>query len=143
MLAEAIRRNFYINEGHAHSLLKSLISFILLQIDFQSSLSSVISKIISRIEENYDNPEFDVSTLLRDSGYAVDYIRSKFLAVTKMTPVKYLTSVRMKNAKAILSITDLSIGEVAERCGILDVAYFSRLFKKYFGVAPREYKGSL
>ena len=143
LLAEAIMRNIYINEEYARSLCESFIQFLLLHIDIQPNIYSVIHKITSEIEKNFTDPDIDVTMILNSSGYAEDYIRAKFLSVTKMTPIKYLTSVRMKNAKALMNLYDFSISEVAGRCGILDVAYFSRIFKKYYGISPKEYKNGL
>ena len=60
-----------------------------------------------------------------------------------MTPVKYLTSVRMKNAKTLLTLYDYNINEVAFRCGILDNTRFSHLFKSYYGISPKQYRDSL
>lgn len=143
MLGEAILRNIHINEEYAKSLCESFIQFLLLHVDVQPNIYSVIHKITSEIEKRFSDPDLDVTAILNSSGYAEDYIRAKFLAVTKMTPIKYLTAVRMKNAKMIMNISDFSISETAVRCGILDVAYFSRIFKKYYGVSPKEYKESV
>ena len=143
LLAEAIMRNIYINEAYARSLCESFIQFLLLHIDIQPNIYSVVHKITDEIEKNFNDTELDVTSILNASGYAEDYIRAKFLSVTKTTPIKYLTSVRMKNAKALMSLYDFSISEIAVHCGILDVAYFSRLFKKYYGISPKDYKLSL
>ena len=143
MLAEAILRNIYINEEYAQSLCKSYVRFLLLNIDIQPNMYYVIHNIIGEIEKRYDDPTLNVTELLNESGYAEDYIRFKFQEVTKTTPVKYLTAVRMRNAKVLLNLYDFSISEVARRCGILDSQYFSRLFKNYYGVSPRKYKESL
>ena len=84
-----------------------------------------------------------MTSLLAASGYSEDYIRMKFQEVTKMTPVKYLTAVRLKNAKTLLTLCDCDINEVARRCGILDNTRFSRLFKSYYGISPKQYRDSL
>ena len=143
MLCEAILRNIYVNETYAQSLCKSLVQFLMLNVDVQPNIYSVVHRITSEIDNRYDDPELDVTAILNSSGYAEDYIRAKFLAVTKMTPIKYLTAVRMKNAKTLMTLYNFSISETAVRCGFLDSAYFSRLFKKYFGVSPKEYKDTV
>ena len=80
--------------------------------------------------------------LMRASGYAEDYLRGKFLKVTKTSPVKFLNHIRVKNAGDMLLSTELSINEVAQKCGFLDMAYFSKIFKSHFGISPRKYKNS-
>ena len=61
-----------------------------------------------------------------------------------MTPIEYLTSVRMNNAKTMLRIfKDVSIQEIATKCGYFDAAYFTRCFKRIVGMSPREYREGL
>lgn len=52
----------------------------------------------------------------------------------------YLISVRITEAKKLLRFTDKSMAEVADAIGINGAAYFSRIFKKVEGVAPKEYR---
>jgi AraC-like DNA-binding protein len=60
-----------------------------------------------------------------------------------MSPRMYLEDLRMKMALDILFEKDSSVKETAVRCGIYDVNYFCRLFKKRYGVSPGKYKGRL
>ena len=143
MLAEAILRNMYINEEYAQSLCKAYVQYILMHIDVQPNMYLVIKKIIGEIENRFDDPTLNVTEILNTSGYAEDYIRYKFQEIMKTTPVKYLTSVRMRNAKTLIKLYDFNISEVGQRCGIPDAGYFSRLFKNHFGISPKQYKESL
>ena len=58
-----------------------------------------------------------------------------------MTPHRYLTNLRLQAAADMLSseYNDNSISYVALQCGFRNPLYFSRLFKKKYGVAPSEY----
>ena len=51
-----------------------------------------------------------------------------------------ITQTRMQQAKNLLRNTDKSISEIAEDVGISNYNYFSRIFKKRFGISPREYR---
>jgi transcriptional regulator GlxA family with amidase domain len=53
---------------------------------------------------------------------------------------EYVTERRLKTAEALLSSTYLSIKQVAYECGFLDLANFSRSFKKKHGASPKEYR---
>lgn len=53
---------------------------------------------------------------------------------------EYLSSIRMKEAKRLLSHTSLSLEEIAEQCGVLDYSYFNKVFKKYSGETPSQYR---
>jgi len=57
-----------------------------------------------------------------------------------MSFVEYLRWVRMAKARMILQKSPLSIGDVALRCGYPDGDYFSRVFRRQFGLTPGEYR---
>ena len=56
------------------------------------------------------------------------------------TPAELIKKRRLSEAEKLLRETDMSISAVAEQCGIGDYNYFSKVFKKAFGVSPREYR---
>lgn len=53
-----------------------------------------------------------------------------------------LNNVRIENAKVMLANPEYKIYEIAERVGISDVTYFSKLFKKFTGISPNQYRNS-
>lgn len=58
----------------------------------------------------------------------------------KITVVDYLTQIRIKNARQMLSFSDKDIGEVAQLCGFHSAAYFCNLFKRITGESPSEFR---
>lgn len=54
-----------------------------------------------------------------------------------------LNHVRIEKAKELLNDPSLRIGDIAEEVGFLDVAHFSRVFKKQVGISANEYRNSL
>jgi two-component system response regulator YesN len=52
----------------------------------------------------------------------------------------YISDLRMKHARKLLSTTTYSITDTAKRCGFEDVYYFSNFFKKFHGSSPTEYR---
>ena len=58
----------------------------------------------------------------------------------KMTPLQYITKLRITNAKSLLETTSYNVTEIAQTVGYDNPLYFSRQFKKYTGVSPKEYK---
>ena len=57
-----------------------------------------------------------------------------------VTLVTYLQQVRITHAKRMLRFTDKSIEEIGLECGIGELNYFSRVFKKLEGVSPSEFR---
>ncbi len=60
--------------------------------------------------------------------------------ITGKSPTKWIDETMMLEAKVLLYQTDHSISQVAEQIGIEDSSYFSRMFKKYEGVTPIEFR---
>lgn len=57
-----------------------------------------------------------------------------------MTLTAYIEGVRMENAKELLKNEGFSIADVAEAVGYADTNYFGKVFKKYSGVTPGQYR---
>lgn len=58
----------------------------------------------------------------------------------KKPPKQYVIEVRMCSAEKLLASAALSIREIGELCGFQDASYFSKVFRDYHGVSPREYR---
>ena len=68
------------------------------------------------------------------------YLARLFKAQYGVTLVTYLQQVRITHAKRMLRFTDKSIEEIGLECGIGELNYFSRVFKKLVGVSPSEFR---
>ena len=55
----------------------------------------------------------------------------------------YVNQKRMEHAATLLRSGTLQVQTVAQYCGIPDVNYFSKLFKRYIGVSPKEFRATL
>ncbi|MEE0969745.1 MAG: AraC family transcriptional regulator [Clostridia bacterium] len=65
-----------------------------------------------------------------------------FKASTGVTPLEYITKIRIDKAKELLSNYSFTVNEVAEKTGFSDQNYFSRIFKKHTGMPPKKYASS-
>ena len=65
---------------------------------------------------------------------------SVFKEYYRSTPAEYVKKCRLEYACKLLKETELPVGVIAKRCGIPDYNYFSKVFKKAYGVCPRTYK---
>ena len=104
-----------------------------------SPRSQVVEEIAQSIMQNYANPHYELDELLRSAPYCYDYLCRLFRQEMHTTPHKYLSNLRLQTAADILRAGGSSITEAARMCGYQDPLYFSRMFKKKFGVSPREY----
>ncbi len=127
-------------ESIANKLLEALIEYLRRHITNPHKYEFVY-KIKNTIYDNISNPDFDVSEEIKKIGFNTDYFRRCFKEETNMTPLEYLTSLRIGEAKELLiRSTFRSVEEVSDRCGFNDCFYFSKVFKKRTGLSPRDYR---
>lgn len=75
-----------------------------------------------------------------ECGVSLAHFRKLFKRETALSPGRYALKIRLQQAAQMLVSTPLPIAEVAERNGFDDIYYFSKLFKKYHGHSPREFR---
>ncbi len=71
---------------------------------------------------------------------SADYLFRIFKKEMHTTPGEYILEVRMFNAGELLKQTDLSVARVAISVGYNNYSYFTKIFKKYYGITPRQYR---
>ena len=71
------------------------------------------------------------------------YLSTLFKKETGQTLTEYINQRRVKYAMHLLETTRLQIQTIAQHCGIVDVQYFSKVFKRIAGMTPKEYRESL
>ena len=86
------------------------------------------------------NPEFSPKKLAEELAISMSQLNKKLNATTGYPSSTYILHVKLNHAKKILVSQNKTIGEVAAECGIYDINYFSRIFKKQTGVTPTQYK---
>lgn len=108
---------------------------------FPKVTSEQIKEVIAYI---LDNPESDIKE--RDMALKmymnVSYFSTAFVANTGKRFVDYLLNVRLMRAAYLLKSSKLKVSEISMRLNYKDTAYFSRLFRKKYGVTPSEYRMS-
>lgn len=95
--------------------------------------------VLTFVNNNY-RMNFPVQRVCEETFLSEFQLNSMFREFTGLTYVNYVNRYRISEAAEILLHEDIGIKEAAHRVGIEDVAYFSRLFVKWKGVSPRDYR---
>lgn len=109
------------------------------------SYSPVVNSLTAEIENRLSDATFSLETYISNLPLNYEYVRKLFKKETGATPHGYLVLKRMELAKNILEsgaankFSRYTVSQVAEACGFSDPLYFSRAFKKYYGVSPSEF----
>ncbi len=102
-----------------------------------------VNQLKNEMYENLANSDFDISECIVRLGYSTDYARRRFREEVGMTPLAYLTGIRLNCAKRLLwQETYNGLADVAEQCGFKDSFYLSKMFKQHFGISPQAYRKS-
>jgi len=108
-----------------------------------ASRRSYVGEMVAYIHQHYDNPELSLQFLADHQVHmSADYIGKEFARDMGMKLSAYLLKVRMDHAKRLLKAPeDVRMYEIAQRVGLgHNPNYFSRLFCKYEGMTPKEYR---
>ena len=123
------------------TLFHNLIEEIVLSADRQSRKSpcAIMENAAEYMKDNCSN-RFSIDNLAGQFGMDGKRFSEQFQKYMGMTPVRYLTELRIARAKELLTSCDCLIKQIASCVGYEDPYYFSRIFKKITGVSPSEYQ---
>lgn len=108
--------------------------------DLPNASESFLMKVDKIIEENMSDPDFGVETLTDQLSMSRSALYSKFKEITGSTIGSYITEYRIRKAKDLLTTSNLSVSEIAERLGFSTQRYFSTFFKEHTGQSPSEFR---
>ena len=144
-LAQLLFHNRFGNSEYVHALCTAFVQFLLMNMELEDSMGRAVGEVIGQLTHRFADPDLNAGQVLRQSGYAEDYIRAHFRRITGRTPVEFLTDVRIRHACFLLEFHGgaLSLNQIAEQCGYTDYVYFSKKFKAAMGLSPRAYRAAL
>lgn len=109
------------------------------KLETESPEGKFLNKLMLLIEENMEDPDFNVSSLVEDIGMSQTVLYKKIKAITGLSITDFMKSQRLKRAAQLLAEGKLNVAEVAYAVGFNDRKYFSKEFRKQFGVSPSDY----
>ena len=104
-----------------------------------SPSGNIILQAKDYIDQHYSE-KIVLSELATSLGITPNYLSSLMKRQLGMTFSEYIMSVRMEQASKLLSTNNLRINEVAAKVGYENLFYFSKLFKRFYGLSPRDFR---
>lgn len=123
-----------IKEAFVHSPYSNAGSIALTKADEQ-----FLEKVTDIIHKNIAEESFNVDSLARELGMSRSSLHRKIKGISELTPNDFIVLVKLKKAAEYLNQGLYRVNEVCYVVGFSSSSYFSRCFKKHFGVSPREF----
>ena len=101
--------------------------------------SPIVQKAVACIESGISD-DLSLSSMAVALNVNPSYLSSLFKKETGQTITEYVCEKRMQAGEHLLRTTRLQIQTIAQHCGISDVNYFSKIFKKHYGMTPRQFR---
>lgn len=98
-----------------------------------------VRRALAYMEEHYME-EISLRDLASAAGLSREYFCRIFSEAAKLPPVTYLNRLRVQKSMELLTATDLTIQEICGRCGFGSAAYYDRIFRRFQGQTPKEYR---
>ena len=81
-----------------------------------------------------------LASLAARCGLSAPYFGAQFRKYFEVSPIELIVRLRLDEAVHHLADVNLNISEIARRVGYDDIYYFSKLFKKRYGLSPRQFR---
>jgi len=91
------------------------------------------------LQDHFDKP-VTMADLAARFGFSLRTFNRRFRDAVGESPLEYLQDLRLDSARQLLQSSNLTIAEVAQRCGYQDTAWFARLFRRCYDISPRDYR---
>ncbi|MGN0348295.1 MAG: helix-turn-helix transcriptional regulator [Roseburia sp.] len=101
--------------------------------------SSLVRNCLDYIDFHYEN-KLSLNSLASMCSVSSSYLSSLFKKEVNMTLTDYINTTRIRQSLILLNSTSLSIQEIAAQCGFSDSNYFTRIFKRFQGLSPKNYR---
>ncbi len=102
----------------------------------------LIANIEKLIIANLDNNEFSLNYLLKEIGIGRTLLHMKLKNIVGLSATEFINNIRLKESLKILA-TGKNVSEAAYATGFTSPNYYSRYFKRVFGISPNEYIANL
>lgn len=119
---------------------KNLLELEPAKVEMASQDEVFLAKLLDFIEKNIDNSELTVEDMVSKMGFGRTVFFNKLKGLTGLAPIEFIRELRIKRAAQLLKSGEYNVSQVTYMVGMSDSRYFSKCFKKVYGMTPTEYK---
>lgn len=105
----------------------------------QSTYFGNLQRAIQHIDSHFVD-EITAEKLAKLAGLSVPHFNRLFRKVLRLSPMEYVLSLRIQEAQRLLSVTQMSMSEIAASVGFYDQSHFTKRFRKVTGITPLQYR---
>ncbi|WP_163400026.1 hybrid sensor histidine kinase/response regulator transcription factor [Flavobacterium fluviatile] len=98
-----------------------------------------LKDIIAIVEDGITNPKFNIDLIANTLNMSRVTFNRKFKSLTNITPVEFVSEMRLKRARQYFDAGETDIANVAYKAGFNGAGYFSTCFKEYYKISPSDY----
>ena len=109
------------------------------EIELKSPDEKLLERIMECINKNLNNSDLSVDMIADTVGISRVHLHRKMKDLTGQTPHDFIRNIRLKKAAQLLANQGMNVTEVMYACGFANSASFSTVFKKFYGMSPRDY----
>lgn len=102
-----------------------------------------LTKLLDFIDLHWNNNKATIEFIGKELGYSKSQFYRKLVKLTGMSPNSFLTAFRLNKSLKLLGQQSLSISEIAFEAGFCSSSYFSKCFRKAYGLSPSDYLNSI
>lgn len=110
------------------------------EIQIEDADERLLNRIMDVVNANLYNSDLNIEMLCNEVGISRVHLHRKMKEMTNQTPHDFIKNLRLKQAARLLTKKGLSVTEVMYHCGFNSSTSFSTMFKRMYGMTPRDYK---
>jgi AraC-like DNA-binding protein len=148
-LRKAYFRASYLDSGKIDAAVKMLTFFA----EYLGRMGLTLRAMADRLEraevvlarrhvEDHFRDHLSVEDVAKKAGLSPSHFSTVFRKATGQTFVEHVQRRRVEEAKALLSRTPKSVTEICFQCGFTNLTHFNRVFRRWTGVSPRQYRAN-
>lgn len=123
------------------NIIRELLILISTELSTYQTPNNTLQKILHYINKNYTK-DITLTSIAETFGFSTSYITKLFRNFLGKGTVDYINDLRLTAACEYLISSNFTIGEISNKIGFTNQYYFDRLFKRKYGVTPKEFRKS-